>query len=84
MTEDKYNARAERWSEIAYADAATYLAHRGELVLKLGPPLAHAVRLRNGVRVRDHDVLATCRGDALVDVGREAECMLVLQYVCVT
>jgi hypothetical protein len=41
MTEDKYNARAERWSEIAYADAATYLAHRGELVLKLGPPLAH-------------------------------------------
>jgi hypothetical protein len=39
MTEDKYNARAERWSEIAYADAATYLAHRGELVLKLGPPL---------------------------------------------
>ena len=41
MTEDKYNARAERWSELAYADAATYLAHRGELVLKLGPPLAH-------------------------------------------
>lgn len=40
MTEDKYNARAERWSELAYADAATYLAHRGELVLKLGPPLA--------------------------------------------
>jgi hypothetical protein len=40
MTEDKYNAYAERWSEIAYADAATYLAHRGELVLKLGPPLA--------------------------------------------
>jgi hypothetical protein len=39
MTEDKYNARAERWSEVAYADAATYLAHRGELVLKLGPPL---------------------------------------------
>jgi hypothetical protein len=40
MTEDKYNARAERWSELAYADAATYLAHRGELVLNLGPPLA--------------------------------------------
>ena len=40
MTEDKYDARAERWSELAYADAATYLAHRGELVLKLGPPLA--------------------------------------------
>jgi hypothetical protein len=41
MTEDKYDARAERWSEIAYADAASYLAHRGELVLKLGPPLGH-------------------------------------------
>jgi ubiquinone/menaquinone biosynthesis C-methylase UbiE len=39
MTEDKYDVRAERWSEIAYADAATYLAHRCELVLKLGPPL---------------------------------------------
>ena len=41
MTEDKYDARAERWSEIAYADAASYLAHRGELVMKLGPPLGH-------------------------------------------
>ncbi len=39
MTVEKYDARAERWSEIAYADAATYLAHRGELVLSLGPPL---------------------------------------------
>ena len=41
MTGEKYDARAERWSEIAYADAATYLAHRGELVLGLGPPLEH-------------------------------------------
>jgi SAM-dependent methyltransferase len=41
MTGEKYDARAERWSEIAYADAATYLAHRGELVLSLGPPLEH-------------------------------------------
>jgi hypothetical protein len=39
MTGEKYDTRAERWSEIAYADAATYLAHRGELVLSLGPPL---------------------------------------------
>ena len=39
MTGEKYDTSAERWSEIAYADAATYLAHRGELVLKLGPPL---------------------------------------------
>ena len=41
MTGEKYDARADRWSELAYADAATYLAHRGELVLSLGPPLEH-------------------------------------------
>ena len=41
MTGEKYDTRAERWSEVAYADAATYLAHRGELVLSLGPPLEH-------------------------------------------
>jgi SAM-dependent methyltransferase len=39
MTGGKYDAQAERWSETAYADAATYLAHRGELVLSVGPPL---------------------------------------------
>ena len=39
MTGSKYDARAERWSETAYADAATYLARRGELVLSLGPRL---------------------------------------------
>ena len=39
MTGEKYDTSAERWSEIAYADAATYLAHRGELMLRLGPPL---------------------------------------------
>jgi hypothetical protein len=41
VTGEKYDRRAERWSEVAYADAATYLAHRGELVLSLGPPLEH-------------------------------------------
>ncbi len=41
MTGEKYDTRAERWSEIAYADAATYLAHRAKLVLSLGPPLEH-------------------------------------------
>ncbi len=39
MTGEKYDTRAERWSEVAYADAATYLAHRGELIVSLGPPL---------------------------------------------
>jgi SAM-dependent methyltransferase len=41
MTGEKYDAWAERWSELAYADATSYLAHRGELVLSLGPPLEH-------------------------------------------
>jgi SAM-dependent methyltransferase len=40
MTGGKYDRRAERWPEIAYADAAAYLAHRGELVLTVGPALA--------------------------------------------
>jgi hypothetical protein len=39
MTTGKYDEQAERWSEVAYADAATYLAHRAELVLRLGPQL---------------------------------------------
>jgi len=39
MTQEKYDGQADRWSETAYADAATYLAHRAELVLSLGPPL---------------------------------------------
>jgi SAM-dependent methyltransferase len=40
VTTGKYDRQAERWSDTAYADAATYLAHRGRLVLSLGPPLA--------------------------------------------
>ena len=39
MSRGKYDAQAGRWSETAYADAAAYLAHRGELVLSVGPPL---------------------------------------------
>ena len=41
MTAGKYDRQAERWSDTAYADASTYLAHRGDLVLSLGPPLEH-------------------------------------------
>jgi SAM-dependent methyltransferase len=39
MTGRKYDQQAERWSETAYADAASYLAHRAELVVSLGPAL---------------------------------------------
>ena len=36
---DKYAPQAEGWSEDAYADARSYLAHRAELITSLGPPL---------------------------------------------
>ena len=40
MTSAKYGPQAERWSEDAYADAHSYLAHRAELIVSLGPSLA--------------------------------------------
>ena len=39
MSTSKYAPQAERWTEDAYADAKSYLAHRAKLVLSLGPPL---------------------------------------------
>ena len=36
---EKYEPQAAEWTETAYADAATYLAHRAELVISLGPSL---------------------------------------------
>ena len=33
----KYSDQAESWTERAYADAGSYLAHRAELVVALGP-----------------------------------------------
>ena len=41
MTGDKYAPQAERWSEDAYADSDAYLAHRADLIVSLGPVLAH-------------------------------------------
>jgi hypothetical protein len=35
----KYGHQADRWSDEAYADARSYLAHRAELILSLGPPV---------------------------------------------
>ena len=40
MSTSKYAPQAEGWTEDAYADAKSYLAHRAELVLSLGPQLA--------------------------------------------
>ncbi len=50
MTRDtttKYEPAAERWSDEAYADPASYLGHRADLVVSLGP------RLDAGDRVVD-------------------------------
>jgi SAM-dependent methyltransferase len=44
---DKYAPQAERWTAEAYADAASYLAHRAELIRSLGP------RLRSGDTLLD-------------------------------
>jgi SAM-dependent methyltransferase len=35
----KYARQAEKWSERQYADAATYLSHRADVVISLGPKL---------------------------------------------
>jgi SAM-dependent methyltransferase len=37
---DQYARKAAGWSDVEYADAAAYLAHRAELVATLGSPLA--------------------------------------------
>jgi SAM-dependent methyltransferase len=39
MTVEKFGSQADRWSEDAYADAESYLAHRAALVVALGPAL---------------------------------------------
>jgi SAM-dependent methyltransferase len=39
VTSEKYGPQAEGWSEDAYADADSYLAHRAALVVSLGLPL---------------------------------------------
>jgi SAM-dependent methyltransferase len=38
-TTGKYDPQAARWTETAYADAASYLRHRAELIVSLGPRL---------------------------------------------
>jgi len=39
MTTEQYGPKAERWTQDAYADAATYLRRRSEVILALGPAL---------------------------------------------
>lgn len=44
-TWEKYRGSARGWSEQQYADARAYLAHRAELVRRLGPSLAEGATL---------------------------------------
>ena len=37
--DDQYARQADGWTEDAYADVGAYLAHRAELIERLGPPL---------------------------------------------
>jgi SAM-dependent methyltransferase len=39
VKDDQYARQAEDWTDRAYADAATYLAHRADLVVTVGPEL---------------------------------------------
>jgi SAM-dependent methyltransferase len=40
VKEAQYARQADAWTDRAYADARTYLAHRADLVVELGPELA--------------------------------------------
>ena len=44
-TAAKYEPAAERWSDEAYADPGSYLGHRADLVVSLGPALAPGDRV---------------------------------------
>jgi SAM-dependent methyltransferase len=44
-TTAKYEPAAERWSDEAYADPGSYLGHRADLVVSLGPPLGPGDRV---------------------------------------
>jgi SAM-dependent methyltransferase len=61
--EDQYAKQAEAWTERQYADAASYLAHRADLVVALGP------RLEPGDEVLDLACGDGGLGEILIDRG---------------
>jgi len=60
--EEQYTRSANRWSETQYADAESYLRHRADLVVSLGPKLEPGDRVLDlacgdgglGVFLREH------------------------------
>ena len=62
-TEGQYARQAAEWTERAYADVTSYLAHRAELIASLGPPL------ERGADVLDLACGDGGLGEALIALG---------------
>jgi len=60
---DQYARQAEEWTNRAYADAAAYLSHRADLIVRLGP------RLQAGDEVLDLACGDAGLGELLLDRG---------------
>jgi len=84
----KYAGKAEEWTEQAYADASSYLEHRAELVVSLGPQLESGdgvldlacgdgglgeMLLARGLHYRGVDVTPEMVGEAARRLGERAE-----------
>jgi hypothetical protein len=84
----KYARQAEDWSERQYADSTSYLSHRADLVLSLGPPLEPGdevldlacgdggfgeALLARGLRYRGVDSTEEMVAEARRRLGRRAE-----------
>ncbi len=85
--EDQYVRQAEEWTERQYADAHAYLAHRTDLIVSLGPPLAEGdevldlacgdgglgeLLLERGLRYRGVDVTTEMVEEAARRLGDRA------------
>ena len=87
MKDDQYERQAEDWTERQYADAASYLAHRADLVVSLGPRLERGDEvldlacgdgglaehlLARGLRYRGVDVTPAMAAEAQQRLGERA------------
>jgi SAM-dependent methyltransferase len=87
----KYAGKAEEWTERQYADAASYLAHRADLIVTLGPRLEPGdevldlacgdgglgeLLLARGLRYRGVDVTPEMVEEAQRRLGDRAEIVL--------
>lgn len=85
--QEQYRRKAVGWSDLEYADGATYLGHRADLVVRLGPPLRAgdevldlacgdgglgAFLVRRALRYRGVDVTPEMVAEARRRLGDEA------------